>query len=110
MSSTCMSMGQCCTLAESTELGVYFNLWLWHKETMMNKEQNMTFYTDDVWDNLEVSGKAYVDLRAGILGMDNYIDQLHREAKDFGVLLSIKRTDSKYLKDRLYVYLRKNRG
>ena len=106
-----MSMGRCCTLAESTELGVYFNLWLWHKETMMNKEQNMIFYTDDVWDNLEVSGKACVDLlRAGIMSIDNYIDQLHREAKDFGVLLSIKRTDSKYLKDRLYVYLRKNRS
>ena len=105
-----MSMGRCCTLAESTELRVYFNLWLWHKETMMNKEQNMTFYTNLVWDNLEVSGKAYVHFRAGILGMDNYIDQLHREAKDFGVLLSIKRTDSKYLKDRLYVYLRKNRS
>ena len=76
----------------------------------MTKEQIMTFYTDEIWDSLEVSGKAYVDFRAGILGMDNYIDQLHREAKDFGVLLSIKRTDSKYLKDRLYVYLRKNRG
>ena len=105
-----MSMGRCCTLVESTELGVYFNLWLWHKETMMNKEQNMTFYTDDVWDNLAVSGKAYVDLRSGILGLDNYIAQLYREAKDCGVRLSIKRSDSEYLKDRLYVYLRKNRS
>lgn len=70
----------------------------------------MIFYTDEVWNNLEVSGKAYVDLRASILGMDNYIDQLHREAKDFGVRLSIKRPNSIYLKDRLYVYLRKNRS
>ena len=72
------------------------------------KEQNMTFYTDDVWGNLEVSGKAYVDVN--FVAMDNFINQLYREAKDFGVRLSIKRPNSIYLNDRLYVYLRKNRG
>ena len=76
----------------------------------MNKEQNMTFYTNDIWDNLEISGKAFAYMRYNMMSrMDDndYIDQLHSEAKDYGVHLSIKLTEST---GRLYVYLRKNRS
>lgn len=105
-----MSMGRCCTLAESTELGVYFNLWLWHKETMMNKEQNMTFYTDDIWNELEFYGKSRTNIFDYVRinqAEDDFISQLYCEAKDFGVLLSVKCNKST---GALYVYLRKNRG
>ena len=77
----------------------------------MNKEQNMNFYTNDIWDNLEISGKAiaYIMRHNMMSRMDDndYIDQLHSEAKDYGVHLSIKLTEST---GRLYVYLRKNRS
>lgn len=104
-----MSMGRCCTLVESTELGVYFNLWLWHKETMMNKEQNMTFYTDDVWNELEFYGKSRTNIfdYTKIGSEDDFVTQLHNEAKDFGVFLSVKFNE---LNGALYVYLRKNRS
>jgi hypothetical protein len=74
----------------------------------MNKEQNMNFYTNDIWDNLEISGKAFAYMRHTMMSrMDDYIDQLHSEAKDYGVQLSIKLTEST---GRLYVYLRKIRA
>jgi hypothetical protein len=71
----------------------------------------MTFYTNDIWDKLEISGKAiaYIMRHNMMSRMDDndYIDQLHSEAKDYGVHLSIKLTEST---GRLYVYLRKNRS
>ena len=74
----------------------------------------MTFYTNDIWDKLEISGKAFAYsssvMRHNMMSrMDDndYIDQLHSEAKDYGVHLSIKLTEST---GRLYVYLRKNRS
>ena len=74
----------------------------------MNKEQNMNFYTNDIWDNLEISGKAFAYMRHNMMSrMDDYIDQLHSEAKDYGVHLSIKLNEST---GRLYVYLRKIRA
>jgi len=76
----------------------------------MNKEQNMTFYTDDIWDELEVSGKSRTNIFYYIQihqNEDDFFSQLYREAKDFGVLLSVKCNE---YTGALYVYLRKNRG
>lgn len=72
------------------------------------KEQNMTdsTSTDLIWDSLEVSGKAIV-FNTFVNDID--ISRLHNEARDYGVSLSIKHSNSIY-HDRLYVYLRKNRG
>ena len=74
------------------------------------KEQNMTFYTDEVWDELEVYGKSRTNIFDYVRinqAEDDFISQLYCEAKDFGVLLSVK--CNKYT-GALYVYLRKNRG
>ena len=69
----------------------------------------MTFCTDDVWNELEVYGKSRTNISnyARIGSEDDFISQLYCEAKDFGVLLSVK--CNKYT-GALYVYLRKNRG
>jgi len=64
--------------------------------------------TNLVWDQLETSGKAIV--ATVLIGVHGFISRLHDEARDYGVSLSIKHSDSPYQDGRLYVYLRKNRG
>lgn len=64
----------------------------------------MTFYTDDVWDNLEVSGKAAMSTTV-LIDIDDFISRLYDEARDYSVSLSVKLTYNS-----LYVYLRKNRS
>lgn len=80
----------------------------------MNKEQNMgTYYTDDIWNELELDGKCrdnvfnYIRSTSDDSVIYDFIKQLHTEAKYYGVLLSVKVNE---YSGALYVYLRKNHG
>lgn len=66
------------------------------------------FDTSSVWNDLEVSGKSLATLDPWATDWRyTIIDELHREAINYDVSLSVKVTEST---GKMYCYLRRNRG